>query len=60
MIAERVGLSGSAVRSRLNRSLDHMRDSHDEPHGQDRRQWALAAVTLAAKAEVVSSVAGLS
>ncbi|HZN40356.1 MAG TPA: sigma-70 family RNA polymerase sigma factor [Planctomycetota bacterium] len=41
-IAQRLGIPGATVRTRLSRALVHVRAWLDEQHGSDRDQWRLA------------------
>lgn len=46
-IADRLGISGSAVRSRLSRALAKLRARLDQSQGGDERSWVVALVGLA-------------
>lgn len=56
-IAKRLGLSNSAVRSRLSRALGKLRARLDQSHGGDGRSWAVALVGLARRARHMSPLA---
>jgi hypothetical protein len=45
-IGPRLGLSGGAVRARLHRSLERLRQHLDADHGGDRKAWTAAVPTL--------------
>jgi RNA polymerase sigma factor (sigma-70 family) len=46
-IAERLGIPGATVRTRLRRALAMLRDRLDEDHRGSRRSWCLALLPLA-------------
>jgi RNA polymerase sigma factor (sigma-70 family) len=60
-IARRVGASEEAVRQRLKRGLDRLREGLDRDHGGDRESWIAAfAPLVAAPAAPVAAAAGAS
>ncbi len=56
-IAERTGVSLPAVRTRLRRALEILRERLDRAHGGDGRSWLAALVPLVPKSTGISSAA---
>lgn len=59
VVAQRLGLTGSAVRSRLSRCLEKLRSQLDESHGGDRQSWAVGLGLWVSRPEVALSAVPL-
>jgi len=56
-IGERLGVSGAAVRKRLQHAFALLRDALDEQHDGDRAAWTALLVPLLSRTETASAVA---
>ncbi len=54
-IATRFGISGRAVRKRVNRAFELLRARLDEQHGGDRRAWCLALLPMLEETRAATS-----